>query len=159
MNIDSGALALILTVAGAILTPLAVSIGKLLSLSIQLKTIKLAESNKDLLISCAQTSVYAVEQLAKSGQISPDERKSEAEKIARNLLSMAKSSLDTKDLLSPAIESQVWEGLELSPSLGEEKLIKSLGSGLQFSTTNDEFTDDMSLKYPNKEETKEDTVG
>lgn len=113
---EAGVIALLVALGGAILTPVATSVGKFVSLGIQLQTIKLANSHKDLIVASVTTGVLAAEQLAKSNQIAPEQRKDKAEEIANGLLKMGKIKIDTNDLISPIIEAQVWESFEPKPT-------------------------------------------
>jgi hypothetical protein len=99
---DSGLLALLVTLGGAALTAPAYAIGKILSQQIQLQASKLGNSKWEAINDITKTAVLSAEQ-----QISDNRaKKAYAMQLARKLLDAKKIKLDDT-LLSPLIEAQI----------------------------------------------------
>jgi hypothetical protein len=118
---DAGILALLLTVGGAVLTPIGIAIGKFVSQAIQLQTLKLGNSQWKEIDLITKVAVSSAEQMSNSGQIT--DRKEYATQLSKKMLVGKKIKVD-EDILSSLIEAQVWDTMK-SPAAQGETTIQS----------------------------------
>jgi len=128
---DAGLTNLLIALGTAIGIPVAGALGTLGVKAIQLQTLKLGDKNFANKREAATIGVFTAEQLAKSGAIPKEERKSKALEVAQSMLKEKKVKYDP-DTLGAIIEAVVWQD---TPSVSNTSSVTTTTGGKALSET------------------------